>query len=268
MSEGYVYVLFNSAFPPGQFKIGKTTKRPEVRAREISAATGVPRPFEVAYEARVKNCDRAEQLIHQRLHSYRSSSNREFFELSLKRIIKVIEDVATEVGRIKDEDELENPVNLMEGKAENELLSGEINVVSPARRRRAQSKAGSGLPVTFEDHASYTDAPRREILDQLRQNIFGLDDRLREGETCTPAQRIVYKIPGDKIFLEIKVQRSAIVLHLIETGVPDPKGIASSIPESHGWGDLKKRIKILTSTDAENAMSFIERAYQSRAARD
>lgn len=44
--EGWVYVLSNPCMP-GIYKIGMTTTSPEVRARELSSATGVPAPFKV-----------------------------------------------------------------------------------------------------------------------------------------------------------------------------------------------------------------------------
>lgn len=41
MTEGYIYILFNPTHRANQFKIGRTTKKPELRAREISSGTGV-----------------------------------------------------------------------------------------------------------------------------------------------------------------------------------------------------------------------------------
>jgi hypothetical protein len=76
MAVGYIYILLNRAFQNDHYKIGMTTKTPEERARELSGATGVPRDFEVLYAQRVSDCNRAEQLLHQRLHQYRSASNR------------------------------------------------------------------------------------------------------------------------------------------------------------------------------------------------
>ncbi len=119
-------------------------------------------------------------------------------------------------------------------------------------------------PVSFEDHLAYTDAARQPILVDLRERVFGLDDRLREGEHCTPNRRIRYKKPGEKIFLEIKVQRAAIVLHLADGGCPDPNHVADDIPESHGWRQLKKRITILNGEDLEPAMPFVSAAYHAK----
>jgi hypothetical protein len=36
---------------------------------------------------------------------------------------------------------------------------------------------------------------------------LALDARLQQSERCTPGQRIAYKVPGGKVFLEVKVQR-------------------------------------------------------------
>lgn len=99
--------------------------------------------------------------------------------------------------------------------------------------------------VTFEDHAAYTDEPRRKILYELRRRVLALDERLRNGEVCTSRQRIAYSLPGTKLFLEVKVQSAAIVLHLIDGGIPDHDGITTDIPKPYGWGDLAKRINLV-----------------------
>jgi predicted transport protein len=128
---------------------------------------------------------------------------------------------------------------------------------------RSAKKATSSF--AFEDHLAFTDFARRGVLIELRNKIMILDDRLEE--TITRHQRIAYKLIGDKIFLEIKVQRAAIVLHVIDVSISESDAIVDTIPDSHGWGDLKKRIWIRTTQDANQAFPFIEGAYQYRAAR-
>lgn len=89
--KGYVYVLINPSIK-GMVKIGKTTRTPEERAKELSLATGVPTPFVVAYESCFINCSKAELFVHDYLgkHGYRVSNNREFFELPIKDAIDAI----------------------------------------------------------------------------------------------------------------------------------------------------------------------------------
>jgi predicted transport protein len=201
--------------------------------------------------------------LHQRLHQYRSAGNREFFQMPLKTAIKALEDVADEIGRIDNAEE-PAPEPLPTGEAPSR--SAEISVVSSRQPRQSIRRKAADAIVTFEDHASYTDAPRRPILNELRSRVLTLDDRLRQGEQCTSGQRIAYKIPGGKIFLEVKVQRAAIVLHLADGGCPDPGGIADDIPESHGWRQLKKRIAIVNMADLEAAMPFMTAKSSSRRA--
>lgn len=89
--SGYIYVLINYSME-NLVKIGKTTRNPEERARELSSSTGVPMPFIVAYDAEFHDCTEAENYIHKKLgeQGYRLLSNREFFQVPLKEVIKVI----------------------------------------------------------------------------------------------------------------------------------------------------------------------------------
>lgn len=263
MAEGYIYILFNRALQNDHYKIGMTTKKPEERAREISNATGVPRPFEVLYEQKVTDCQKAEGLLHLRLQQYRSASNREFFQVPIKTAMKAVDDVADEVGRIDEEEPTSAFATEVGGS--DPPPSGEITVTSAQSSKQAGRKAPRDA-VRLEDHLAYTDAPRQPILLELRRRTWKLDDRLRQAEQCTPGQRIAYKIPGRKIFLEVKAQRAAIVLHLADGGCPDPNNIATDIPPSHGWRQLKKKIIIMNMGDLDAAMPFIEAAF--RAERD
>ena len=92
MPNGYVYVLFNPALKD-QVKIGKTTNSPEDRAAELST-TGLTHAFVVAYAERVSDCDKVEQLLHERLAEVRVSSNREFFRMTVRAAIETVLEVA------------------------------------------------------------------------------------------------------------------------------------------------------------------------------
>ena len=86
--QGHVYVFLNSSLP-GLVKIGKTTKDPSVRARELTQ-TGVPTPFVVAYSIFVSDCDSLEADLHDSLSSYRESTRREFFRIDAKTAIDLL----------------------------------------------------------------------------------------------------------------------------------------------------------------------------------
>jgi len=87
--RGYVYILVNPVFT-GFVKIGKTTKDPHARAREISQGTGVPAPYQVVWDALVNDYDNVERLIHEELAHYRTRNDREFFSLSPKQAIALV----------------------------------------------------------------------------------------------------------------------------------------------------------------------------------
>lgn len=90
-APGFVYVLLNQSLP-GCVKIGKTTRDSAARANELSAATGVPTPFLVAYEAFFRDCDQAESYIHALLEAdgVRLAGNREFFTISAPQAINMV----------------------------------------------------------------------------------------------------------------------------------------------------------------------------------
>lgn len=91
---GVLYVLVNASMQ-GHVKIGRTARDAAERARELSAATGVPTPFVVAYEAKFADVAAAERYVHKALErrNCRVSDRREFFRISSTEAIKVIESV-------------------------------------------------------------------------------------------------------------------------------------------------------------------------------
>jgi len=77
---------------PGLVKIGKTTKNPQERAKELSSATGVATPFELVYQRLFNNCHEAEKKVHMFLENkgFRLNNSREFFEMSTTDAINTI----------------------------------------------------------------------------------------------------------------------------------------------------------------------------------
>jgi hypothetical protein len=96
MAAGFLYVLLNQSYR-GLVKIGKSTRHPNLRAKELSG-TGVLHPYLVAYYEKVSDCDFAEKLVHGELKEVRRSVNREFFKISSTKAIKVIQRVVERVN--------------------------------------------------------------------------------------------------------------------------------------------------------------------------
>ena len=112
----------------------------------------------------------------------------------------------------------------------------------------------------YSDHYDYTDEFRKPLLSALRRSVLDLQQGLVE--TITAGQRIAYKKPGKPNFLEIKVQREAIVLHLANLeGLADPDGILLEIPDTHEWNQLSRRAKIETANDLTNLAVFVRAAW-------
>lgn len=90
-TKGYVYVMINPSCE-GLVKIGKTTKDPEERAKDLSSATGVATPFIVVYKRLFNDCSIAETLIHRLLEERgcRVNKSREFFSIDISEAIDVI----------------------------------------------------------------------------------------------------------------------------------------------------------------------------------
>ena len=98
---GYVYILSNNAYP-NIYKIGSTYGLPEERAEELTG-TGHLLPFKVEDKIKIKSAEFYEKKIHSLLNKYRVKQNREFFQMELNEIKKILKQVSalTERGERK-----------------------------------------------------------------------------------------------------------------------------------------------------------------------
>ena len=94
-----IYILINASMP-GQVKIGRTNRSADDRARELSASTGIPTPFIVAYEMEVSDSSIAERAIHDALEdaNFRTSANREFFYVPVRQAIEMVTSTVEELN--------------------------------------------------------------------------------------------------------------------------------------------------------------------------
>ena len=89
-NPGVVYVMRSGSHGLDVYKIGKTRRPPDVRANELTRATGVPTPFGVLASWEVGDIDVVEREAHRRLRPYRVSRRREFFRVQLSTIVEEI----------------------------------------------------------------------------------------------------------------------------------------------------------------------------------
>jgi hypothetical protein len=88
----YIYILTNETMP-GLCKIGFTMNKPQDRARQINAATGVAMDFNVEWFFPCVNAHALEKTIHAYLeqNGFRINKKKEFFNISVSEAISVVE---------------------------------------------------------------------------------------------------------------------------------------------------------------------------------
>ncbi|HFN3649825.1 GIY-YIG nuclease family protein [Enterobacter hormaechei] len=93
MAPGYVYILINPSMP-GLIKIGRTLRDSRMRARELFS-TGVPTPFQVAFELFAEQHEALEAMVHNELNDFRVNAAREFFRYPLDKAVALLIQLAT-----------------------------------------------------------------------------------------------------------------------------------------------------------------------------
>lgn len=96
MPDIIIYVLTNEAMP-GLVKIGFTNDSIESRIGQLSAASGVPLPFECYFAAGVKDCGKLEKTLHQLFSESRLNPKREFFKVDPEKVV-----LAISIGEFKE----------------------------------------------------------------------------------------------------------------------------------------------------------------------
>lgn len=127
---GFIYLLTNRSMP-GRVKVGLTSKHPALRAAELSAATAIPEPFEVAAYWDVPSCREAEAEVHRMLATEKVSAQREFFELTPEQAWERIDAVLSpsrdmEVGTSEESIPLMLQVEVRERSKSLGVLRGKI----------------------------------------------------------------------------------------------------------------------------------------------
>ena len=90
---GFVYIL-SCPSVHSYLKIGATRNHPLRRAREVSAGTGVPIPYTLAYFRDFVDAFTAERLTHEWFAEQRVNDSREFFDVSLGDVVAFVDGLA------------------------------------------------------------------------------------------------------------------------------------------------------------------------------
>lgn len=103
--KGYVYVLTNPSFRDDWVKIGKSSREPNVRSKELSN-TAVPLDYEIYATLKTIKYAEAEKMIHRsidRISKLRINEKREFFNIPAEKAYEILADIKELLG---DEAEL------------------------------------------------------------------------------------------------------------------------------------------------------------------
>jgi hypothetical protein len=95
--KGFVYVLTNPSFKDDWVKIGKSSRMPDIRSKELFN-TSIPLPFEIYATLETEKYSQAEKMIHKsidRLTDLRINKQREFFNISPDVAYDILMDVST-----------------------------------------------------------------------------------------------------------------------------------------------------------------------------
>jgi flagellar biosynthesis GTPase FlhF len=131
--EGWVYVLTNERVP-GLVKIGKTSKVPEIRAKELSSETGVPGEWVVVYKAFVPGYSNVERIAHDKLKAAGQHDSKEYFTCKPFEAIRHIRDSTT----IKFEESKEDVDRRIEN--ERKIEEQQREAEEKARRERERKR--------------------------------------------------------------------------------------------------------------------------------
>lgn len=99
---GVVYILTNSAFTAGLYKIGCSTRSGAARAADLNsdANTGTPALFSCNFEVRTLDCGLAEHCVFAELSDSRTGKRgQEYFRVDLDRAKEVIRRVCADVDQ-------------------------------------------------------------------------------------------------------------------------------------------------------------------------
>ena len=87
-NEGTVYIFTNKGNE--YLKIGMTSRKAEVRRKELSRATGVATEFKIYFAKKVDNYKEVEKELHEKFAEFRVNPKREFFDIEPETAYKAL----------------------------------------------------------------------------------------------------------------------------------------------------------------------------------
>jgi len=260
MAMGYIYLLLNPSLRARRYKIGMTTHTPEERAAEVSRATAVPEPFEVAYAKKVADCRLAEQKVKERLEERRVSTNREFYDIELQDAIAILDAVADEVGVV---DDVEGSRGARESRSgttvsqstEKEAASEFTIHVPPKKRRRSSTSPKRGRK-TIDEHLSVCAPEIRDLFQKFRKKVKELAPDIQENSW---SYGVAYR--ANQNFAEMYFRSNRLEVCLRPTTYSDPENLLGKVPDKYKW-TLNRRFLLEDEGHLDYLVSLVRQSYE------
>jgi hypothetical protein len=116
--------------------------------------------------------------------------------------------------------------------------------------------------ASFQDHLKYASSSTQPLALELDKVIRGLGNVANPVRRhVTNEQRIAYSISTKRQFLELKIQKDAILVRFKRTILADPQKVITEIPKSHDW-PWDQEITVTDGDTLRYATRFIEAAHQ------
>ena len=263
MSEGYVYVLLNPSLRAHRYKIGMTTKTPAARAAEISSATGVPEPFEVAFSRKVRDCGRAEHMLKEKLEERRVSTRREFYDIALEDAVDLLNSVAREVGVLDDGPRQAAPREhapmdrpSANTPADAQALAAEFTIHVPPNKARRTGISHKRGRKSIEEHLAVCNAEIRALFEAFRVRVNSLAPHIQEN--CW-SYGVAYR--ASQNFVELYFRSNRLEICLRPTVYRDPEHLLGKVPESYNW-TLNRRFLLEDARQLEYLIPLVKQSYE------
>lgn len=177
MSYGAIYIAHNPRNGENTFKVGMTERSVHERMKELTAVTSNIGQYSAVAYFIVSDAAAAEKSCHKRLDRYRVQENREFFELPLDRLLKMVRE---ETGRFRATDFIPQDADVAIG--ETVTSTGTPEPLSVADRLAATREAHSNKDHAWDQALEDAEAKFDDVIEIVRTRALKLQKELEHEE--------------------------------------------------------------------------------------
>jgi len=167
MKKGHIYILINESLKENCLKIGVTTIEPDKFAKEFSEGRGLPSEFIVGYEKGIPDCEKAKDLISEKLEGHRFSiqvhkKDSGFFDMPLQKAVALLHQIAKELALPAEEPKEEQYIEVLARETEverKERIRKEVDDIS----KRAAKKVAEKREKKIEETEAKENAQIKDI---------------------------------------------------------------------------------------------------------